>query len=85
MIFLCNQLKQTFIYIIDSISSMTTTIAISHDLKNKIRNLGHAGESYEKVIEKMYELTRKQLLINYLYDETDCMSISDAKRRLTRG
>ena len=57
---------------------MTTTIAISNDTKEKLRNLGKAGESYEDVIQRMYELTHKQLLISYLYDKSDSISIDEA-------
>ncbi len=64
---------------------MTTTISISEDLKEKIRNLGRAGDSYEDVIRRMYELTSKHLLLTYLYDESDTLSIDEAKKRLRHG
>ncbi len=57
---------------------MATTIAISNELKDKLRNLGRAGDSYEDVIRKMYEIAHKQLLRDYLYDESDSVSIDDA-------
>ncbi|MBU0979372.1 MAG: hypothetical protein KJ709_01080 [Nanoarchaeota archaeon] len=57
---------------------MTTTISISTELREKIRNLGRAGDSYEDVINRMYELTRKNLLLGYLYDESDSVSIDEA-------
>jgi len=60
------------------IDSMTTTISISTELREKIRNLGRAGDSYEDVINRMYELTRKNLLLGYLYDESDSVSIDEA-------
>ena len=60
---------------------MATTIAISHELKEKIRNLGRTGDSYEDVIRKMYEVTSKHLLLTYLYDESDSMGIDEALAR----
>lgn len=57
---------------------MTTTISISEELREKLKNLGRAGDSYEDVIGRMYELTRKQLLLSYLYDDSDSVSIDDA-------
>ena len=57
---------------------MATTIAISNELKDKLRNLGKAGDSYEDVIRKMYEIAHKQLLLDYLYDESDSVSIDEA-------
>lgn len=64
---------------------MATTISISEDLKEKIRNLGRAGDSYEDVIRRMYELTSKHLLLTYLYDESEALSIDEAKKRLRHG
>ncbi|MFH1073096.1 MAG: antitoxin VapB family protein [Nanoarchaeota archaeon] len=63
---------------------MATTISISTDLKEKLRNLGRAGDSYEDVIHRMYELTRKSLLLSYLYDESDSVRIDDAIKEARR-
>jgi predicted CopG family antitoxin len=57
---------------------MATTISISNDLKEKLKNLGRAGDTYEDVIKKMYEVTRKQILVNYLHDTSDSISIDEA-------
>ncbi len=62
----------------DSIGSMNTTISISTEMREKLRNLGKAGESYDDVIRKMYELTKKNMLALYLYDESDSVSIDEA-------
>jgi len=62
----------------DVIISMATTISISNEMKENLRNLGRAGDTYEDVIRKMYEATRKNLLMTYLYDETDCIPIEQA-------
>lgn len=47
-------------------------------MKEKIRNLGKAGESYDDVIRRMYNFTSKHLLLSYLYDESDSVSIDEA-------
>ncbi|MFH1916806.1 MAG: antitoxin VapB family protein [Nanoarchaeota archaeon] len=60
---------------------MATTISISEDLKEKLKNLGKAGDSYEDVITKMYEMTRKNILLSFLYDESDSVSIDEAIRQ----
>jgi len=57
---------------------MTSTIAISNELKENLRNLGKTGESYEDVIKRMYELTKKQMLMNFLYESKDSISIDQA-------
>jgi predicted CopG family antitoxin len=70
--------KRKHINSMSFITSMTTTISISEELREKLKNLGRAGDSYEDVIGRMYELTRKQLLLSYLYDDSDSVSIDDA-------
>jgi predicted CopG family antitoxin len=58
--------------------SMATTISISKELKENLKNLGRAGDSYEDVIRRMYEMTKKNLLLTYLYDASDSIDINDA-------
>jgi predicted CopG family antitoxin len=58
--------------------SMATTISISEDMKSKLRNIGRTGDSYEDVIRRMYEITRKNILLAYLYDTSDSIPIEDA-------
>lgn len=59
-------------------ATMVTTISISTELRDKLRNLGRVGDSYEDVIRRMYEMTRKNLLLAYLYDTADSVSIDEA-------
>ena len=74
--------SRKFINPIGPIISMATTISISHDMKENLRNLGRAGDSYEDVIKRMYELTKKHLLMQYLYDESDSYTIDEARAKL---
>lgn len=48
---------------------MASTISLSNEMKENLKNLGRAGESYEDVIRRMYELTKKQIMLTYLYSE----------------
>ena len=57
---------------------MNTTIAISKELKAKISELGRTGESYNDVVERMYEVVRQNMLRAYLYDTSDSISIDEA-------
>lgn len=57
---------------------MATTISISEEMKTKLKDLGRTGDSYEDVIRRMYELTRKNILLAYLYDTTDSIPIDEA-------
>ncbi len=64
---------------------MASTISLSVDMKEKLKNLGRAGDSYEDVISKMYDIASKQLLVTYLYDTSDSLTLSEARRRLNHG
>lgn len=64
---------------------MATTISISSEMKEKLKNLGRAGDSYEDVIKRMYEITKKSLLVSYLYDTSDSISVAEARKRLKNG
>ena len=54
---------------------MATTISISEEMKENLRNLGRVGDSYEDLIKRMYEVTKKNLLLAYLYDTSDSISV----------
>jgi len=64
---------------------MVTTISVSEEMKEKLRNLGKAGDTYNDILHRMYEATKKSLLLQYLYDESDSVNIdeaiADAKKR----
>ena len=64
---------------------MVTTISVSEEMKEKLRNLGKAGDTYNDILHRMYEATKKSLLLQYLYDESDSVgideAIADAKKR----
>lgn len=59
----------------------TTTIQLSNEMKENLRNLGRAGDSFEDIISRMYALTKKHLLMAYLYDESDSISIEEALKK----
>ena len=63
-------------------SHMATTISVSEDTKEKLKNFGKAGDSYEDVIIKMYEFTRRNVLLSCLYDESDSISLEEARKRI---
>ena len=74
----------TYINSIGLIDSMATTISISKELKDKIAHLGKAGESYEDVIRRMYDFTKRNLLLEWLHDEDECLTPKEALARLER-
>ena len=70
--------SENYLNSMDSIDSMATTISISKEMKEKLKNLGRTGDSYEDVIRRMYEFTSKNLMARYLYDESDSVQVSEA-------
>ena len=57
---------------------MVTTISLSEEMKEKLKHLGKAGDSYDDIIRRMYEATKKSLLMQYLYDDSDSIGIDEA-------
>ncbi len=68
---------------------MATTISLSREMKEKLRHLGRAGDTYDGIIRRMYEATKKTILLQYLYDRSDSVeideAISDARKRWPRS
>jgi len=55
-----------------------TTIAISKEIKNKISEFGNKGESYSKILLKLYQSARERQLYDLLFDESNTVSVEDA-------
>jgi len=66
---------------IEAIRVMATTIAVSNEMKEKIRNLGRAGDSYDDIIRRMYAAACENMLRSYLYDTSDSVPIDEAIQR----
>ncbi len=57
---------------------VTTTISLSGEMKEKLKQLGKAGDTYDDIIRRMYEATKKTIMLQYLYDESDSTGINEA-------
>lgn len=55
-----------------------TTISISTELRDKIKEFGQKGDSYDTILNKWYESAVKTQLSNILFDESDSISIEEA-------
>ena len=55
-----------------------TTIAISNDLRNSIREFGNKGETYSEIITRLLESAKKRQLHDLLMNEEDTISIDEA-------
>ncbi len=72
--------KNKFINIISIIIIIMemTTIAISKELRNKLRDISNKGKSYDEIIEDMYETYKVQVLKEMLMDSSNSISIEQA-------
>ena len=55
-----------------------TTIAIKNELKNKIKEFGSKGESYNEILERMIESAKERQLHDLLMSEKGTISIGEA-------
>ncbi len=55
-----------------------TTIAVSNEIKEKIKELGNKGETYSEVIARLLESAKKRQLQDLLMDEKNAISIDEA-------
>lgn len=59
-----------------------TTIAITKELKEKIKEFGTKGESYSEIIERLYKSAVERQLHDFLYkDDDNFISIEEALAR----
>ena len=55
-----------------------TTIAVSNEVKEKIKEFGSKGETYSEIIKRLIESAKKRQLQELLMNEKDTISIEDA-------
>jgi predicted CopG family antitoxin len=55
-----------------------TTIAISQEIKEKIKQFGTKGETYSEILARVLESARKRQLHDLLMNEEDTVSIEEA-------
>ena len=55
-----------------------TTIAVSNDVKERIREFGMKGETYSDIIERLLQSARKRLLHDVLMNEEGFIPIEEA-------
>lgn len=63
---------------------MVTTIQLSEDLKERIKEFGVKGETYSDIIERLLKSARKRLLHDVLMNEEGTISIQEARKRLDK-
>ena len=55
-----------------------TTIAITREIQEGIKQFGNKGESYSEIITKLIESAKKRQLNDLLMNEEDTVSIDEA-------
>tara|TARA_Y100000310_G_C20606498_1_gene775759 strand:- start:66 stop:275 length:210 start_codon:yes stop_codon:yes gene_type:complete len=61
---------------------MVTTIQLSNELKEKIASFGSKNETYEKIIERLYDMACKEHLREFLMDDKDTISLDEFEREI---
>lgn len=57
---------------------MLTTIAISKELRDKLKEFGNKGDTYEDILTRLYESANRRLLQDVLMDTKNAIPIEDA-------
>lgn len=57
---------------------MNTTIAISPEIRDQIKELGNKGETYDDILAKLLNSAKERQLRELLMDETNCIPIEEA-------
>ncbi|HLC96427.1 MAG TPA: hypothetical protein VJH97_03840 [Candidatus Nanoarchaeia archaeon] len=60
---------------------MNTTISISKEIRDKIKEFGTKGETYTDILRKMYDSFCQRQIQELLMDTTGCIPIRDALRK----
>ncbi len=57
---------------------MNTTISISKDVRDKIKEFGNKGDTYDDILERLYQSAKERQLHDLLMDESGCITVSEA-------
>ena len=63
---------------------MNTTISISTEIRDKIKEFGHKGETYEVILERLYDSAKERQLYDLLMNENDCITLKEATKKLAK-
>ena len=55
-----------------------TTISITKDIKEKIKEFGNKGESYTEILSKLYKSAVQRQFQDFLFNEKGFISIEEA-------
>ena len=59
----------------------TTTIAVSAEIRDQIKEFGNKGETYDEVLARLLNSAKERQLQELLMDETNCVTAEEALSR----
>jgi len=63
---------------------MNTTIAISVEIRDQLKEFGTKGETYEEVIARLLQSAKERQVRDLLMDERGTITLKEARARLNR-
>jgi len=60
---------------------MNTTIAISMSIRNRIKEFGMKGETYDEILTRLLTSAEERMLRDLLMSEKGCITIEEARAR----
>lgn len=63
---------------------MVTTIQLSQDLKEKIASFGSKNETYEQILERLYDMAVKTQLREFLMSDENTVTIEEARKEVEK-
>ena len=63
---------------------MNTTIAISTEMRDKIKEFGHKGEFYTQILDRLYKSACERQLQELLMDSSDSITLEEAREKLNK-
>jgi len=61
-----------------------TTIQLTKETKEKIASFGNKGESYDKILRKLYDVAVKTQLREFLMSSEDTISLDDFEKEIDK-
>ena len=63
---------------------MNTTIAISREIRDQIKEYGNKGETYDDILARILNSAKERQLQELLMDEKGTMTIAEARAKLNK-
>jgi hypothetical protein len=63
---------------------MSTTIAISPETRDQLKEFGDKGETYDDIVTRLLRSAKDRQIHDILMNTTNCLTIDEARARLKR-